>query len=130
MARDTGGRVAAGNEGVANEAHAAALAAGLPPAPARPSLEALVERAAADPERLAHHLRHVPLPALAARLRLSPHRALHLLLCWAPLPWRWEQATAELAAATGADRAGLQALLRERCGPADVGGRAAAGGAS
>jgi hypothetical protein len=106
--------------GDAREARAAALTAALPALPDRPSLEALVARAAADPERLAHHLRGIPLDALAARLGLGAHRALHLLLCWRPDPARRAAAVADLARATGADHAALEALLRERLGAAWV----------
>lgn len=108
--------VTAGHLGDAREAHAVTLAAGVCDAAGRPSLEELVERAAVDPERLAHHLRGIPLDVLAERLGLSAHRALHLLLCWRPDPVRWAPAVAELAGATGADHAALTALLRERLG--------------
>jgi|SRR6185312_6272356 len=85
----------------------------LPPAPSRPTLEDLVERAAADPGRLAYYLCEEHPDSLASRLGIDAHHVTHLQLCWLPSVDRWDQGVADVAFAVGVGRAALDALLRE-----------------
>lgn len=85
----------------------------LPPPPGRPTLEDLVERAAADPGRLAYYLCEEHPDRLAERLGIDAHHITHLQLCWLPTPERWSEGVAEVALAVGVPRGVLDALLRE-----------------
>lgn len=115
MARRDGDEadVAWGNRGEWLDRQLDAQPQQVPTAPSRPTLEDLVERAAADPGRLAYYLCGEHPDRLAERLGIDAHHITHLQLCWLPTVERWNEGIAEVALAIGVPRHILDALLRE-----------------